>query len=642
MVEKLRKAWAFVARLADVRWRWWWTIAFVLLGTLVLWTQASPYLPFFADDSFISLRYTERLLQGRGLTWTDGERVEGYSNLLWVLVTALPGVFGADLVGGARGVGLSCMALTFWAFVVAARPRRFADGLVPFLAILLVSSIDSIAVWSIGGLEPPLVIALLTWGVVSASRAVEEASDRRWAMLAAASFGLLCWTRPDGPLWAVAATVALALAHRLRAARTVLWIAGAVALFVGLQLAFRLAYYGDYLPNTAYAKVALTENRWLGGLKYLNDSLMPLAAGWLALALGITQGLLRKATRGTALMLLVMSATWVYYVVKVGGDIFPAWRHWHYLMGLSGLAFIFVLRNDAEREAEPKKVHAPSALRYGLALIVLAFVGTHFDPGNWAKIERWEWDGMPVGLTLKRAFGKKEALLAVDASGATPFFSRLPTLDLLGLSDRYLAHNRPQNIGTTSALGHELGDADYYLRREPDIFCFGVPPCSHGAKYPAQVQMVRKPAFAEQYLPVRLQARGGKQPLVSEVWIRRNGRIGIVQSDKAVRIPGHLLATNRAALGVLPKGASVFEVQLPPRTSTRIDRIRLSPGTWTLRAEALRGGGALRVYAGPQQIATGAADAPVTMTLSQPTDVKLSVEADQRGLTTQGLSLRAN
>ncbi len=62
-------------------------------------------MPFFADDAFISLRYAQRLLAGSGLTWTDGEAVEGYSNLLWVLACAGLGALGFDLVFAARLLG---------------------------------------------------------------------------------------------------------------------------------------------------------------------------------------------------------------------------------------------------------------------------------------------------------------------------------------------------------------------------------------------------------------------------------------------------------------------------------------------------------------------------------------------------------
>ena len=73
-----------------------------LAAAALLLAHAARELPFFADDGFISLRYAQRLLEGRGLTWTDGEAVEGYSNLLWVLGCAGLGALGLDLVTAAR------------------------------------------------------------------------------------------------------------------------------------------------------------------------------------------------------------------------------------------------------------------------------------------------------------------------------------------------------------------------------------------------------------------------------------------------------------------------------------------------------------------------------------------------------------
>src|SRR6478735_11265017 len=86
------------SKLGNLPWRYWWTIAAVTLGGLLLWAHTRYYAPFFTDDGFISLRYTQRFLHGQGLTWNDGERVEGYSNLLWVLLTAIPGIVRLDLL----------------------------------------------------------------------------------------------------------------------------------------------------------------------------------------------------------------------------------------------------------------------------------------------------------------------------------------------------------------------------------------------------------------------------------------------------------------------------------------------------------------------------------------------------------------
>ena len=43
---------------------------------------------FLTDDAFISFRYVRNLLEGHGLVFNPGERVEGYSNFLWTLELA--------------------------------------------------------------------------------------------------------------------------------------------------------------------------------------------------------------------------------------------------------------------------------------------------------------------------------------------------------------------------------------------------------------------------------------------------------------------------------------------------------------------------------------------------------------------------
>ena len=77
----------------------------IAAASLTLLLTARAYLPLVVDDALISFRYSERLLLGKGLTFTDGERVEGYSNLLWVLVVAAGGLISRDLIFVARVAG---------------------------------------------------------------------------------------------------------------------------------------------------------------------------------------------------------------------------------------------------------------------------------------------------------------------------------------------------------------------------------------------------------------------------------------------------------------------------------------------------------------------------------------------------------
>src|SRR2546426_115758 len=90
--------------------------AFVLaLGWLAASEEAFAAITY--DDAWISLRYAEHLAGGLGWVFNPGERVEGASNPLWVLMlagcTALgwPAMTVAKLVGGLAGLLLPVVAL---------------------------------------------------------------------------------------------------------------------------------------------------------------------------------------------------------------------------------------------------------------------------------------------------------------------------------------------------------------------------------------------------------------------------------------------------------------------------------------------------------------------------------------------------
>jgi len=42
-----------------------------------------------SDDAFISFRYAQNLIDGNGLVYNVGERVEAYTNFLWTILIAL-------------------------------------------------------------------------------------------------------------------------------------------------------------------------------------------------------------------------------------------------------------------------------------------------------------------------------------------------------------------------------------------------------------------------------------------------------------------------------------------------------------------------------------------------------------------------
>ena len=66
---------------------------------------------FVIDDAFISFRYAANMLDGHGLVFNRGEMVEGYSNLLWVHLSAFGMKLGLDPLLWARIMGTAAMAI---------------------------------------------------------------------------------------------------------------------------------------------------------------------------------------------------------------------------------------------------------------------------------------------------------------------------------------------------------------------------------------------------------------------------------------------------------------------------------------------------------------------------------------------------
>jgi len=281
---------------------------------------------FLADDALISLRYSQRLLEGKGLTWTDGEKVEGYSNLLWTLSCAALGACGLDLILAARLLGFLGMAAAVSAIVFAFRPVRGppeSDRILPaaFGAFALALS-TPIAVWTIGGLEQPLLLGLLAWAVVLSYPSLdgERVGARRLLTIGFLLAGVVL-TRPEGALLAVLVCLAVAASRGKdgQPVRSLLILAALPAAAYLGQLAFRMAYYGEWLPNTAQVKLGLSRERLREGSVYVARGA---AAVWpllLAAAVALVAAARDRYRRGRTGLLAAIALAWLVYIVLVGG-----------------------------------------------------------------------------------------------------------------------------------------------------------------------------------------------------------------------------------------------------------------------------------------------------------------------------------
>src|SRR5262249_42992765 len=103
------------------------------------------------------------------------------------------------------------------------------------------------------------------------------------------------------------------------------------------QLVFRRMYYGVWTPNTGLAKFSPSLDHLREGLHYV-----AIAGLWIPpviiCAVAALVAVWRLADRRFVLLLTVVTSSWLGYIAVVGGDIFPAHRHFVPVMVTSVLA----------------------------------------------------------------------------------------------------------------------------------------------------------------------------------------------------------------------------------------------------------------------------------------------------------------
>ena len=109
---------------------------------------------FTQDDAFISYRYVKNFVNGHGLVFNPGERVEGYTNFLWIIILSIFAQLGLDMIIVSKVLGIAAGATTlFIIYQISLNLFRKKDWFFPLFAPLLLASNSAFAYWSISGLE---------------------------------------------------------------------------------------------------------------------------------------------------------------------------------------------------------------------------------------------------------------------------------------------------------------------------------------------------------------------------------------------------------------------------------------------------------------------------------------------------------
>jgi len=447
---------------------------------------------FLCDDAYISYRYARNLANGSGLRFNLGVEppVEGYTNLLWILWCSVFEGLDLDVALFSRATTVVlAFATLFLLLRLATKLLQTPDAsrafVAPLAGGLFLALHPSFAVWATSGMETLAFSFCLFLGF---ERLLFEPARPRTlqAGLALVTAALL---RADGVVLCAGVLAGALLwslleqRHELRA--SVLRVSLLVIAAVALQLLFRRFYHGDFLPNTAHAKVsfgsAITLNR---GSIYVAHFLLLFPAVLLALPLTFARGpeTFRPSQR-VALATCVPLATVYLWSLLVGGDYMAFGRFLVPAIPFAALLFACA----AARPVTSKFRLAWGTLLGAMLLTQLlpafsksAVPASLLEATNFRLHKDYEtqvtaWKGLARGVErgrqkgeLLREHARPGDSLVAGAVGAQAYFSDLFIYDRLGLVTREVATRDVRQ--TVRAAGHDKGvSAAFFLKDEPTI-----------------------------------------------------------------------------------------------------------------------------------------------------------------------------
>ena len=357
--------------------------ALLLLPWLALLGWLASVSWFLTDDAFISFRYVRNLLDGHGLVFNPGEYVEGYTNFLWVLeLAAIWRLFGIrpEHVAQWLSVGYTVGTLAVLLWWVARMPFLRHRGLIAWLALGLICGSATFAVWTSGG---GLETRQFTFFTLVAVALLSVFGANRWGLLAASlSLAAAALTRPEGLLVA-ACCVGWFVGHRWFTARQLDWrgtlaLAGPFVVLIGGHFLARYRYYGEWLPNTYYAKHV---GPWYeSGFRYLSAAAIETGLYLLIpLAVVALRGRWREHREGIYALVLLLVGTHLAYLLEIGGDHFeyrPMDHYWPLLAVPAAEGLVRVgggLSRTLKRWSHHRRWLGPRTLAVGLFVPVLFY-----------------------------------------------------------------------------------------------------------------------------------------------------------------------------------------------------------------------------------------------------------------------------
>ncbi len=434
----------------------------IVLLMLFAFSEPKP-----VDDAFISFRYAKNLVEGHGLVYNPGERVEGYSNFLWVMLMAAGDSLGVQperfAIILSAPIYLACLILSYLIAVHVLKNRNLG-----FLTMILVGTNWSVSSFVTSGLETPLQLLIFLITAYIITQGIENGWNIRRSTALSLVLNIALLTRPDSIVLVAVGLFFYFISYRDLRLTNLIAIAAPFILLTAPYLIWKLGYYGSILPNPYHAKVHGLSGIVYGLFYVYLFSLCYLLLPYFVLIIFHWKKLLKPRT--SIGYILACVTVWTIYVAAVGGD-FMEFRFFVPVIPLLMIVIMYTIHTFVSGKR----------LRYGLILVLL--LGTLNNSLAFGKlIGGWgvqnvdtlsrpligtgkEW--IRIGKTLGELFGGTDVTIALGMAGAIPYYSGLKTVDMMGMNDAEIPR-----IGRELSImaGHRIiAPLSYIMQREVNL-----------------------------------------------------------------------------------------------------------------------------------------------------------------------------
>jgi hypothetical protein len=426
------------------------------------------------DDIYISFRYVENLLAGNGLVFNAGERVEGYTNLLWMLLIAIFMKFNFDPIATVKFWGIMSALGTLFVVYKINGLLYISNNIYDhkekrLLPIILLASFVPFNVWIYAGMETMFFTFLLTLGIYLLLKAVIFNSKSHY--YSAPIVFLLCsLTRPEGmPFFVLISTVVLTLNRDKIKPTDILTYFSAFFIPYGIYFLIRYNYYGYLLPNTYYVRMGTSfktkVSLWSNGLYYIYK--FAIQNGMCLLLPFIFLVKNKKDFIYRSLVIFVF--VYVVYIIYVGGD--PK-LHYRFLVPVLPALVLLTSRGIIDCFEHINNNLLKEAIFNSFVIIccVALFLPSIEDLTYQAiRLKNEIYFLNPTRVFIGKWYRKHlppDATIAEWATGAIPYYAKLYTYDTYGVNDPYIAH---LDITDGAITAHGKSDPAYIIAKKPAV-----------------------------------------------------------------------------------------------------------------------------------------------------------------------------